>query len=131
MENLCGTVLHRRLMIRSCRGRGSFTNVFSSNLKTVNLKIFANHVGIYIYTWRWSPDHTTQIWRDLFLRLIVYAFQRLCHFQPDLDILFVKITTKIGDSIEKHPLHIMPQGFGVSCKTFTLMSWLQSSFRFA
>ena len=40
-----GTLLHEGLMIRSCQGQGSFTNAFSSNLKTVNLKIFANHEG--------------------------------------------------------------------------------------
>ena len=42
-----GTVLHEGLMIRSWQGQGSFTNAFSSNLKTVNVKIFANHEGIY------------------------------------------------------------------------------------
>ena len=31
-------------MIRSCQG-GSFTNALSSNLTTVNLKIFSNIVG--------------------------------------------------------------------------------------
>ena len=41
-----GSVLHGGL-IRSCQERGSFTNAFSNNLKTVNLKIFANHEGIY------------------------------------------------------------------------------------
>ena len=34
-------------MIRSYEGRGSFINLFSRNLKTVNLNIFANHEGIY------------------------------------------------------------------------------------
>ena len=43
----CGTVLHGGLIIKSCQGQGSFTNVFSSNLKTVNLKVFAYHEGIY------------------------------------------------------------------------------------
>ena len=42
-----GTVLHGGSMIRSCQGQGSFTNAFSSNLKTVNLKMFADHEGIY------------------------------------------------------------------------------------
>ena len=35
--------LHGLLMIRLCQGRGSFTNAFFSNLKTVNLKIFGSH----------------------------------------------------------------------------------------
>ena len=42
-----GTALHGGLMIRSCHRQGSFTNAFSSNLKTVNLKMFANHGGTY------------------------------------------------------------------------------------
>ena len=44
---LWGTVLHGGLMIRSSHRQGSFTNAFCSNLKTINLKIFANHEGIY------------------------------------------------------------------------------------
>ena len=52
-------------MIRSCNGggrggggwRGSFTNAFSNNLNTVNLKVFPSHDGrqtckpILIYSW--------------------------------------------------------------------------------
>ena len=34
------------VMIISCQGQESFTNTFSSNLKTVNLKTFANHKRI-------------------------------------------------------------------------------------
>ena len=33
-------VLYEGLMIRSCQREGSFTNAFSSNLKTVNLNFF-------------------------------------------------------------------------------------------
>ena len=41
-----GAVLDEGLMIRSCQGWGSFTNAFSSNLKTVyNLNFFDNHKG--------------------------------------------------------------------------------------
>ena len=44
LRKICwGSVLHGGLMIRSCQERGSFTNAFSNNLETVNLKIFANH----------------------------------------------------------------------------------------
>ena len=46
-EIYSGTVLHGGLMIRSWQVQGSFTNVFPSNLKTVNLKTFAAHEGIY------------------------------------------------------------------------------------
>ena len=35
------------LMIRSWYGQGSFANAFPSSLKTLNLKAFANHEGIY------------------------------------------------------------------------------------
>ena len=47
-----GTILHGKLMIRLFQGWGSFTNAFSSNLKTlcINLEIFINYEGIY--TWR-------------------------------------------------------------------------------
>ena len=45
-----GIVRHGGLMIRSWQERGSLTNAFSSNIKTVNLKIFANHEGRC--TWR-------------------------------------------------------------------------------
>ena len=34
------------VMMISCQGQESFTNTFSSNLKTVNLKTFANHKRI-------------------------------------------------------------------------------------
>ena len=44
------TVGHGGLMIRSCQGQESFTNAFSSNLKTVNLAIFPNYEGIN--TWK-------------------------------------------------------------------------------
>ena len=47
MDGEWGTVLHRGLMIRSCQGRQIFINAFSSNLKTVNLKLFSSHEGIY------------------------------------------------------------------------------------
>ena len=45
LANLLETVLHGMLMIRSWKGQGSFTNPFSSNLKTVNLKTFVNYEG--------------------------------------------------------------------------------------
>ena len=35
-------------MIRSCQGQRRFANAFFSNLKTVSLKIFANHNRINI-----------------------------------------------------------------------------------
>ena len=44
---LWGAVLYGTLMIRSCQERGSFTNAFSCNLKTLNMKIFPNHEGVY------------------------------------------------------------------------------------
>ena len=46
MDGEWGTVLHSGLMIRSCQGREIFINAFSSNLKTVNLKLFSSHEGI-------------------------------------------------------------------------------------
>ena len=47
-DTFWGAVLHEGLMIRSCQGWGSFSNAFSSNLKTVyDLEVFGNHEGIY------------------------------------------------------------------------------------
>ena len=42
-----GTFLHGGLMIRLLHGQGSFTDPFSSNLKTVHRKMIANHEEIY------------------------------------------------------------------------------------
>ena len=35
----------RGLMIALCKGKGSFTNAFSSNLNTRNLKVFPKYGG--------------------------------------------------------------------------------------
>ena len=37
-----------------------------------------------------------ELWKYLFLKLNVKSFQRLCHGQLDLDILFVKLAAQIG-----------------------------------
>ena len=52
----------------------------------------ANHEGIN--TWIWWPDKSTELWKYLFLKVIVKSFQRLCHGY--LYILFVKLTAEIG-----------------------------------
>ena len=41
-----GKFVEGNLMMRSCQGRESFTNTFSTNLKTLNLKFFTNHERI-------------------------------------------------------------------------------------
>ena len=46
LGNLLEAVLHGGLMIRSCQEWKSFTSAFASNLKTIDLKVFANHKGI-------------------------------------------------------------------------------------
>ena len=55
-------------MIKSCQEE-SFTNAFISNVKTVNLKIFPNHGGIY--TCRKSLDQSIELWKDLSSRLTI------------------------------------------------------------
>ena len=40
-----GKIIEGNLMMRSCQERESFTNTFSTNLKTLNLKFFTNHKG--------------------------------------------------------------------------------------
>ena len=47
------------------------------NMRGLMIRSIANHEGIY--TWRWSPDKSTELWKYLFLKLIVESFQRLCH----------------------------------------------------
>ena len=73
------------------------------------------------------------------MKLIVKRFQRLFHLQPDLYILFVKLTAQIGDCIWKKTSAYYVWGvwnflqslsfFLISWMvTWTLMSPLQSSF---
>ena len=59
---------------------GGVINAFSSNLSTVNLKMFPNHGGIFAC--RLIPNHSIELW-------IVKRFQRPYHvqfpsFDPDL-----------------------------------------------
>ena len=63
-------------MIKSCQEE-SFTNAFISNVKTVNLKIFPNHGGIY--TCRKSLDQSIELRKDLSSRLTIIWFQRSYH----------------------------------------------------
>ena len=44
---------------------------------------------------------STELWKDLFLRLTVKKFQMLCHAQSDFDILFIKLTAETEDCISK------------------------------
>ena len=46
LGNLLEAVLHAGLMIRPCKEWESLINAFASNLKTIDLKVFANHKGI-------------------------------------------------------------------------------------
>ena len=93
-------VLHRELTIKSCQGGRIFTNTFSSNLNIVNLNIFPNYGGISAS--RKSPEQFIELWKYLSWNLIVIIkkFQRSFfvqfHVDPDLDILFEKLTTQIG-----------------------------------
>ena len=133
-----GTVLHDRLMIRPWQEQGSFTNAFSSYLKTVNLKTCHSWRDIHLKINILSPDQSTELWKYLFLKLIVKSFQRLCHVQLDLGILFVKLTAQIGYCIWKILSAHYVSGVGefiqyvlflfeIFCKVLRL----QSYFRFA
>ena len=55
------------------RGRKSFTNAFSSNLNSVNLKFFPSHGGKYLKIY---PTQSLELWKDLSLKLMVMRFQR-------------------------------------------------------
>ena len=59
-------------------GRKSFTNAFSSNLNTVNLRIFPAMVGGTLEN-KSLPVY--RIMEDLSLRLVVKRFQRLSEVQ--------------------------------------------------
>lgn len=59
--------------------RARFTNVFSIIQNTVNLKTLSKHGGIY--TWRWSTEHSLELWKDLSLMLKTKRFQRSCQVQ--------------------------------------------------
>ena len=65
-------------------------NVFSSNLNTVNLKIFPKHGGIF-------TSRYIELWKDSSSRLIVKRFQRLCHVIRGTDMLFERLTPEIED----------------------------------
>ena len=91
--NLLGSVLHGELMVRSCQGQGSFTNSISKNLKTASLKMFANREDIC--TCRQNPEHSRELWKYLFWKLFVKSFKKLFHVQPEIDILFVKLSPQI------------------------------------
>ena len=51
------------------------------------------------------------LWKYLYLKLIVKKFQRLCHVQPDLDI-FIKLIVQIGNCIRKTPSAYYASGVG-------------------
>ena len=55
-------------------GRKSFTNAFSSNLNTLNLKIFCVHGWTHL---KINPNQSIELWSDLSLRLMVKRFQRV------------------------------------------------------
>ena len=47
-----------------------------------------------------AHDQSTELWKNLYLNLIINKkFQRVCHVQSDLDILFLKLTAQIGDRL--------------------------------
>ena len=76
-----GSVLHGGTNGHIMPGEGaSFTNAFPSNLNTVNLKIFPNHVG-WKSVLKIKPCQYIELWKDLSLWLTVKKFQRLCHVQ--------------------------------------------------
>ena len=84
------TAPHGGLIIRSCQGLVSFTNAFSSNLKTVNLKILPIMKGCTIEDKALSSP--TELWKYLYLKLMVInRFQSLRHVQPDVGHIIYKV----------------------------------------
>ena len=71
---------------------GPFSKSFSRQMR--DRFFWANLLGA-------APDQSTELWKHLYLKLIVKRFQRLCHVQSELAI-FVKLTAQI-DFIRKTP----------------------------
>ena len=75
------------LMIPWCKERGSFTNAFSSNLNTVNLKVFPKHGQIGFILEVNSSEVSNVVSCSVSLMLTRTW---------DIDILFEKLTPEIG-----------------------------------
>ena len=121
-------------------------NAFSSSLNTENLKNFPNH-GVMIFTWRLSHDHSIELWKDLFLNLIVKRFQRLfhvqfpwCWFWPGILYIIWKVNSgnmglNLKDTFCTMSLWVVISWkaclvFNIFSDDLHLMPWLWSSGRF-
>ena len=139
--NFGGAVLHGGLIIRSCQGWGSFTNVFSSNLKTV------------YKSWNFY-----QSWRDIHLKIKPWPVYRIMEvfilgiisWEVSKGVLCSALPWHIICKINSRNMRLhykstlctlcLPQGLGFHTKpvffvislmvTCTLMPGLQTSFRF-
>ena len=100
--------------------RKSFTNAFSSNLNSVNLKKFPRswwetHLKI-------NPNQLLELWKDLSLKLMIKRFQWSSQVQftscwPGVLISFLKRKhNKQWIEFEKHPLHTVHLGLEILCK---------------
>ena len=90
------------------------------------VRSIANHEAIY--TWRESPDHSTELWKYLFLKLITKSFQRLCHGCLDIDILFVKLTAQIRHCFWKiRSVHCVSGDWGFNAMPFLNYNILQDA----
>ena len=73
-------------MIASCKKRGSFTNAFSSNLNTNNLKVFPNHGGT-------SKDLSLRLYLKGFKCCAIFCFS---HVDTEgIDLLLEKLSPEI------------------------------------
>ena len=114
-------------------GKKSFTNEFSSNLNSVNLKIFPR--SWWGTRWKINPNQSLELWKDLSLRLMVKRFQRLSLVQfpscwPWTGVLIYHLKSKHnkkGTEFEKEPLHTLPLGLGILCKAVLLFLNMFSS----
>ena len=117
-----GGVLHGVWYLIMQGGKKSFPNEFSSNLNSVNLKIFPRSwCGT---RWKINPNQSLELWKDLSLRLMVKRFQRSslvqfpsCWPWPGVSIYYLKSKhNKKGTELEKQPRHTLPLGLGILCK---------------
>ena len=108
--NLWGVVLQGGLMVALCKGRENITNAFSSNLKTINPKVFPKHGGI---------GFILEVNSEEVLNVVSYSVTLMLTLAWSIDILFEKLTPETGVEFERHPLHTPPLGVGDFMQTIS------------
>ena len=126
-DKFMGDILHEKNNDHIMpRGRKRFPNAISSNLNNVNLQISSNHGG---YTLQVKPWAFYKIMEGFILGVNSQEVSKVLStsYFPDLGywcIVWKVKTTKNWAAFKKHPLHTMPQGLEISCKSLTFFQYL-------